>query len=488
MRGRFLLVLVLAALGGADAARGGPGWESDPRYGELRDQEVKELGALLEKARKDEFHAQAWWLADRMLALDPENERALSVAEGLFPDDLDRAAVPNDRFTKARDKAFEDLGDAYFRFGEQLEAAGVDPTDYFPVTLQAHRYGSRAGTLLTALENAGCVWLGTFDEESRTRVDELLGRHAARATWPPSWDDAYVRVRSRWPEGKVADLGDLRLVTDVGREPALRLLRTLAEIDAWLATWEGGRAASKKARGPATAGTRYEFLVFLDQARFAKIAPEFVDEREREDLLKTSAFRARTRARTLVSFEHRQHPFVAGEATWAGAAAATLARRRWGAGQGGSVRGRGAWLLEGLAAAFEGFHLDEDGQPQIDPGRCWSLAVAARLREEGRLLPWEDLLELDEAGAAAVPRVDVEADIAGTQRVLKDVDVVRVQSAALVIGMVKGDGERGARRFAKLVTDLIKRDSLPDLDKAMSWKKGRHVDEADRAMDAANAR
>ena len=152
------------------------------------------------------------------------------------------------------------------------------------------------------------------------------------------------------------------------------------------------------------------------------------------------------------------------------------------------MRGRGAWMFDGIAAAFEGFALDEQGRATIDPGRCWSLAVAKELRDSGRLLPWDEPFELDEAKAKDVARVDVETEIAGTKRVVSNVDLVRVQAAALVVALVKTDGERGARRFAKLVTDLVKRDSLPDIDKAMGWKKGRAIDEALRAMDASNAK
>ena len=487
MRWRLPAMLLLV-LGAGLPARAGPGWESDPRHGELVDHEVQELATLLERAQADGLSAQAWWLADQILALDGGHEGALAVVETLTPDDLDRAAVPSERFARARDETLRTLGDAWFHFGEQLEAAGVDPVDYYPVTLRAHRHGSRGGALLAALEQAGFVWLGTFDAEERAKVASCLGDVASRATWPPSWDDAFVRVRARWPAARVVDLGDLRLLGDVGVDRTLALLRALGDIDAWLGTWEGGRAPSPKARGPATAGARYEFLVFGDAATYARLGPEFVDAPEREALASAGTFRARTRSRTLVSLEHPRHPFVAPEATWAGAVAATAAARRWGDGAGSAGRGRGAWLLEGLGAAFEGYVLDEDGRPRIDPGRCWSLAVAAALHAQGRLLPWDELLELDAAAVAAVPRVDVETTIAGTPRALTQVDVVRVQAAALVVGLLLGDGERGRRRFARLAAGLLRRDALPDVDKAMAWKRGRHVQEAERAMEAAHAR
>ncbi|MGE0193077.1 MAG: hypothetical protein AB7T63_13670 [Planctomycetota bacterium] len=480
--GLFLVALL------AVPARADPGYASDPRFAELRRTEAKELGALLAKARKQDYLAQAWWLVNRLLTIDPQHEAALELAESITPDQIEQGAAPDDKFAKQRDKTFQELGDLYFHFGEQCEASGMDPQAYYPLNIQALSYGSRAGPLVTSLEGAGFIWLQTFGDVERARMETLLDSVSLRATWPAPWDDGYMRVKARWPEARVADLGDVRLLTDLPPEPALRLLRIVGEVDAVIGAWEGGRAAAKRARAGATAGDPHQLLVFADGDRYEKLGPELVDERDREDLLARSVFRARSRNRTLVSFAHRQHPFVSGEAAVAGAAAGLLARMRYGAGQGGWVRGRGAWLLDGIAGAFEGFALDDEGRATIDPGRCWSLAVAKELRDSGRLLPWDELLELDEAKAKDVALVDVETEIAGTKRVVSKVDVVRVQATALVVALVKTDGERGARRFAKLVADLVKRDSLPDIDKAMGWKKGRAVEEALRAMDASNAK
>ena len=469
-------------------AQAEPGYASDPRFVEIRKTEAKELSSLLATARKKGYLAQAWWLVDRLLTIDPQHETAIELAQSITPDQIDQGSAPDGKFAKQRDKTFEEIGDLYFHFGEKCEASGMDPLDYYPLNIQAHRYGSRGGPLLTSLAEAGYLWLGTYEDVEQARMEALLDSVALRATWPPPWDDAYMRVKARWPEARVADLGDMRLLTDLPTEPALRLLRIAGEVDAVITAWDGGRAAAKRAKAGATAGDPHEILVFTDATRYEKIGPELVDERDREDLLARSSFRARSRRRTLVSFAHRQHPFVSGEASVAGAAAGLLARLRYGAGQGGWVRGRGAWMFDGIAAAFEGFALDEQGRATIDPGRCWSLAVAKELRDSGRLLPWDELFELDEAKAKDVARVDVETEIAGTKRVVSNVDLVRVQAAALVVALVKTDGERGARRFAKLVTDLVKRDSLPDIDKAMGWKKGRAIDEALRAMDASNAK
>ena len=66
--------------------------------------------------------------------------------------------------------------------------------------------------------------------------------------------------------------------------------------------------------------------------------------------------------------------------------------------------------------------------------------------------------------------------------------MVAAQATALVVGIMKADGGKRLKKLAKLIGDLYKRDSLPDVDKTLGWKKGRAVTEAQVAMDAAHGR
>ena len=81
-------------------------------------------------------------------------------------------------------------------------------------------------------------------------------------------------------------------------------------------------------------------------------------------------------------------------------------------------------------------------------------------------------------------------DLAGLkfQFEAKDVDVVSAQATAFVVGLMKADKGKGARKLGALLRDLLKRDSLPDLDKTLGWKKDRWQAESDKAIEAATGR
>jgi hypothetical protein len=161
-----------------------------------------------------------------------------------------------------------------------------------------------------------------------------------------------------------------------------------------------------------------------------------------------------------------------------------------GAGQGYGVQGRGAWILDGLAGAFEGFLPAKEWKKsgEIDPGACWRLAVAKGLHEAGKLLPWDQFLDLDRAKAEEVPRETLEVAFGGANREAKNVDVVAAQATALVVAILKAEKGGGPKKLAELLTETLKRDSLPDLEKALGWKRARLVEETERAMAAAHGR
>ena len=82
----------------------------------------------------------------------------------------------------------------------------------------------------------------------------------------------------------------------------------------------------------------------------------------------------------------------------------------------------------------------------------------------------------------------VGVTLGGKSQEAKHVNVAAAQATALVIGIMKADGGKRLKKFAKLIGDLYKRDSLPDVDKSIGWKKGKAVEAAERAMDAAHGR
>ena len=67
-------------------------------------------------------------------------------------------------------------------------------------------------------------------------------------------------------------------------------------------------------------------------------------------------------------------------------------------------------------------------------------------------------------------------------------DIVAAQATALVVGIMKADKGKKLKKLGKLIGDLYKRDSLPDMDKALGLKPGKAVAMANVAMDAAHGR
>ena len=85
-------------------------------------------------------------------------------------------------------------------------------------------------------------------------------------------------------------------------------------------------------------------------------------------------------------------------------------------------------------------------------------------------------------------RPDIKITFGGAVREAKRVDVVAAQATAVVIGLMKAGRGKALKKFGKLVGDLYKRDSLPDIDKALGLKKGKAIAMAEVAMDAAHGR
>ncbi len=473
----LFLIAVIAIPCGA-----GEDWRNEPGFKDLQKAEAKLLAGLLRTAVKDDYRRQAWYLADRLLAADPGSERGLEIIETWSEAELQQGSDVKKAFLKKRNNALRGLGDDWFHFGETLEAAGIEPVDYYPVNQRAQCYGSKAGPLMAALQAGGYKWLGTFLDREIDKLQKLLGpTRLGDIEFPPEFDDHFLRYRVRWPDTQIAVFGRWRLITDVSWDKALAHVALVMDLEEWTKTNMGKLAPMEEPE---------DLAVFRDMERFDKYGSRFVRERDRADFAKRSTWYSRWRRRCMIGSAERGNDWVAGETVIKGRVGYILVRKALVKGAGGGIRGRGTWLLKGIQGAYEGLHRSDEarGGFELDPARCWRLAVARALRDTGGLLPWASFLELDQQGASEVARATVMVKIGGVEREAKDVDVVAAQATALVVGIMKSDPKKGPKAVAKLMAELVKRDSLPNIQKTLRWKKGRLKKEADKAMEAAHGK
>jgi hypothetical protein len=485
---RFRSLLLLGVLSGlallgagaarADKPKEKVNWKEEPGYKAIQAAEAKALAQLLRTAMKEDFRRQAWFLADRLLAAKPNDTEAQGVLGKWSDDELMLGMPPTPEFTKKLEKSFQEYGDQYFHFGETLEGSGLDATEYYEINVIAHSYGSQAGALLAALAAAGFEWLGTFHDFEQKALEQAYGPNWKEIVFPPMWDDGYLKVRIRWPEARVAQAGPWKLITDLKPAEAMRILGMLRSAEEHLGDLLGGSAP--------TDTTTVETLLFSEAPLYDKIGEHYVHETVRKDFLARSSWYDRRNSRLFACWRHRDNAWIGEDSTLLHAAAEVIARRHLGLATVGTANGRGSWLLDGLGGALEGLVVDPNTRaPSIEPARCWRLAAAKALRAEGALLAWDKLLELDAEKAKALPRRTVQVAFRGGKFEAKDVDVTAAQATAFVVGLLKADKGKGAKKVGELVRDLLKRDTLPDLDKVVGGKKGRWQAEADKAIDAA---
>lgn len=473
----LLLLLALAApAGGAEP------WADEEAFKSLRKQEVKVLKGLLKAALKKDYRRQAWYLAERLAVIAPDESEAADVLDRWDGKELQIGMAPKKGYCKKRGSTLRKLGDEYFHFGEILEASGMDPGQYYPINVRAHAYGSQAGPLLSSLKDAGYLWLGVYGPKPAKEVEDLLGEDASEFSFPEEFDDDYLKARVVWPESRGALWKRWRLLSDHEYKEALRLLGMLAAAETWLIDNMGSNA-------PKNDRSMTDLYVFGEWQKYDQVGAELVPTEDVEKFKLSSGWNVRRRSRDrqlLVCWRHRDNGWIGDDDLMLGHAAKVMARMHLAAGAGGEVWGRGAWLLEGLRGAFEGFGLNAEGEGEIDPGACWRLAAARALRDANRLVPWKTFFELDRRKAEAIARENISIDFGGKPREAKAVDVVAAQATALVVGILKSDPKRGLKKLAKLIGDLYKRDSLPDLNKALGWKRGQAIEIAEEAMDAAH--
>ncbi len=477
---RLPLVLAVLLLLPLASAQAGDPWENEPAFKTLVKYELKTLRTLMQDAVKKDYRRQAWYLADRILQVDPADGEAANVLDMWDTAELQAGQTPKKGWAKKRDSTLRKLGDDYFHFGETLEASGMDPEKYYPINVRAHSYGSEAGPLMTAIKQAGYAWIGVYGAKPQAEIEKLLRGPLYSYAWPREFDDEYLAARCVWPEARGAQWRRWRLLTDHDYKEALRLLGMLAQAESWMVKVMGSKA--KKSADSVT-----DILVFSEWQKYDKIGADIVRERDADRFTGTSGFHDRRRDRLLVCWRHRHNGWLGDDDLMLGHAAKVMARNHFAPGAGGSVRGRGAWLLDGLRGAFEGFRLDQDGKGEIDAAACWRLAVARALRDENKLLDWQQFIELDDKKAREVPRVPLlKVHFGGAEREAKNVDVVAAQATALVVGLMKADGGKKLKKMGKLIADLFKRDSLPDIEKTLGLKKGKALAMARIAMDAAH--
>ncbi len=271
-------------------------------------------------------------------------------------------------------------------------------------------------------------------------------------------------------------------MTDHDYKEALRLLGTLAAAEAWMVARMGSKAKRNDVKIT-------NLMVFSEWQAYDKIGGELVEAMRGVDPARfegSSGWHDRYRDRLMVCWRHRHNGYLGDDDLMLGHAAKVMARRHLAGGAGGEVQGKGYWLLEGLRGAFEGFRLSADGVGEIDPGACWRLAVARALRDKDQLIPWDEFMELTQKQGEARDRPTIKISFGGSEREAKQVDVVAAQATAIVVGILKADGGKKLKKFGKLVGDLYKRDSLPDIDKTLGLKRGKAVSMAEVAMDAAH--
>ncbi len=476
----LLMALCLLGVLPLSAARaGGEPWEDEEAFQVLVRSEVKVLRGLLKSAEKKDYRRQAWYLADRLLAIAPADAQAADILDRWSGEDLQVGQVPKKAWIKQRNARLEKLGDDYFHFGETLDASGMDPETYYPINIRAHAYGSHAGPLVTALAQGGYVWLGVYGAKPKKEVETLLGRQMTRFTFPQEYEDEYLKARAVWPEARGARTGIWWLLTDHDYKEALRLLGMLATEEAWIIDHMGSKAGRGDDRPRSV-------LVFSEWQAYDRVGADLIRPQEKARFAGTSGWYDLRQRRLLVCWRHRDNGYLGDDDLVLGHASKVMARRHFAADAGGRVQGKGYWLLEGLRGAFEGFRLDEDGHGEIDPGSCWRLAVARALRDAKRLIPWDEFMALDQRKGEAFERPTLKISFGGSQREAKRVDIVAAQATALVVGVMKAKRGKALKRLGKLIGDLYKRDSLPDIDKALGLGKGKAVAMAEVAMDAAH--
>lgn len=462
---RATLVLVLLALLGPSNAIADKAWMKEEGYKRLLRGEVKALKPLLEQALKADYRRQAWYLADRIVAADPEDSLAVETLEKWDAGELQLGAPLKKAFVKKLANALRGVGDSYFSFGETLEAAGVDPIEYYPINLRAQSYGSQAGPLIASMQQGGYAWLGTYGHEEQATVDKLLGPELAGSVhYPPEWDDGYLAFRASWPECRIVEWNGWRVVTDHKYDQALRALKRVADVERWI--------VKKLGKGKRLDET-VTVALFRDRAGYMKYGKDLVRKRYRDPLVLSTGLWIDTYYRAFVADTDARNEWLGEFVTLQGMVARAMARTRYAKTEGARVTGRGEWILEGMRGVGESLRYtdEEKGAMALDLKSSWRLAAARALRDAEAHVPWAEMLTATEKGRLAAERPEsTRISLGGTIRDAKAVDKIAAQGAVFVLAVVQYQKKKGPKALTKMLVDLHKQGAIDEPWGYLKWK------------------
>ena len=444
--------------------------------------ETKALVTLLRSAVKEDFRRQAWWLAGRLLDLQPRMREAEDVRAGWNPVDLSLGRRPTRTWEKQRDAALGKVGDAWAQRAREDRAKGASAAATLPALERALVYGTKAADATTSLAEAGKVWCGTFGAQDRSAVEKALGDRVEGVTWEAEREEDVLEVRALWPEARAARVGDWRVFSTGDLESTGHVLVLLAAQEQDFIVRFGSHAKPPKDPDEDSAT---DLVLAPDAKAYDRLVPICLfPQGARPDVRweGSSGYGAGGR-RMVVLATDRDNPWTGADANLLVWAARGLVKRHLAPDASGRLSGRGAWIVDGLAALYAGFHRGE-ATWDLDPSRSWHVAAARALKD--RWIPWPRLVEMDRNAVELEPRVDVEIEVGGAKQKGVKVDLVLAQAAALAAGLARADEKHGGGwdRLAALVGETYKRDRLPDLDKALGGK-AKHVFAA--ALEAADA-
>jgi hypothetical protein len=471
---------VASTAGAADAPPAAPALPADHAAAE-----GKALLTLLRSAVKEDFRRQAWWLAGRLLEVQPGLDEAETVRGRWAPAELAHGRRPTKSWERQRDAALTKLGDAWAEHAREEQAKGTAVEAVVAALERALVYGTRAADAKGALASAGRVFAGTWGAPPRDAVEKALGDRMESVVWEAEHLDDVLEVRALWPEARVARIGDWRLFTVGDLDATGRLLVLLAEQERDFIVRFGSHA--KPPKDP-DADTATDLVVAPDPAAYDRLMPLLLfPQGVRPDVRweGTSGWYGSWQQRIVALERDRDNPWTGAESNLLAWGARALVKRHLAPDASGRLSGRGAWIVDGLAVLYEGF--GRSGTTwDLDPARTWHLAAARAL--EDRWIPWPRLVEMDRAAAEAEGKVDVEVEFGGAKRKGTKVDLVLAQAAALAAGIGRSPSKPGGgwARLAALVEETYKRDRLPDLDKALGGKAKAAFAAAVEAADAAS--
>src|SRR5204862_1054854 len=82
-------------------------------------------------------------------------------------------------------------------------------------------YGGLGAGLTAFVESNGYAWMGTWGTVEKKGVYAKIGTMLEAVTFPPEFDDDFLKSLVRWNEAKVAAFRCWRLTTDLAPEDAM---------------------------------------------------------------------------------------------------------------------------------------------------------------------------------------------------------------------------------------------------------------------------